>query len=492
LKADAAKSFNYVGGGSWESTRNLRLSGRDGFLPWVIVGSLAPRSLIYAHEFAWDRENDPVWARFEKIYGWYNVKDHLSETHGKGSVRGQAGPDNTHCTHIGAVHRKPMYPALKLWFNMTVPEKEVTDRRPAADLICLTPEAKAVFKPRPLHELAAELGAERAAATRKKLPEKTDARRQELRREWARLLGDVEPRGETKASNPVKQQLGEVTQERLALQVEPRIVVPLVLLIPPRKANGKLPVVVGLAQDGKQEFMNKRSEAIADLLGKGTAVCLPDVRGCGETRPRDDSRGRTSTSTSLSASEQMLGQTLLGSRLRDLRSVLRYLRTRPELDGERVALWGDSFAPVNPPDRNLQVPWDADKLPDQSEPLGGLLALLGALFENQVKAVYAQGTLAGYQSVMQSPFLYVPNDALVPGALTVGDLGEVAATLAPRPLRLEGLVDGLNRRASTAQVTQAFDSARSAYRSANAPDRVVIRAEAEPKDLASWFVKQLQ
>src|SRR5207248_2794459 len=60
LPADAEKAFNYAGGGSWESTRNLRLSARDGFLPWVIVASVAPRGLVYGHEFAWDRERDPV------------------------------------------------------------------------------------------------------------------------------------------------------------------------------------------------------------------------------------------------------------------------------------------------------------------------------------------------------------------------------------------------------------------------------------------------
>src|SRR5262249_14740352 len=54
LPEDADTKFNYAGGGSWESTRNLRLSAHDGFLPWLIVGSVAPRRLIHAHEFAWD------------------------------------------------------------------------------------------------------------------------------------------------------------------------------------------------------------------------------------------------------------------------------------------------------------------------------------------------------------------------------------------------------------------------------------------------------
>src|SRR5262249_45428438 len=40
LPADAEESFDYTGTGSWESTRNLRLSAREGFLPWVIVASV--------------------------------------------------------------------------------------------------------------------------------------------------------------------------------------------------------------------------------------------------------------------------------------------------------------------------------------------------------------------------------------------------------------------------------------------------------------------
>jgi amino acid transporter len=42
LPADA-DAFNYAGGGSWESTRNLRLSARDGFLP-AALGRVSARS----------------------------------------------------------------------------------------------------------------------------------------------------------------------------------------------------------------------------------------------------------------------------------------------------------------------------------------------------------------------------------------------------------------------------------------------------------------
>jgi len=77
-----------MGSAYWESTRNLRLSGRDGFLHWVIVGSVAPRRLIYAHEFSWDRERDPVWKRLQKVFAFHGTSDNLAFAHGAGVLSG--------------------------------------------------------------------------------------------------------------------------------------------------------------------------------------------------------------------------------------------------------------------------------------------------------------------------------------------------------------------------------------------------------------------
>lgn len=487
LPADADNTFNYAGGGSWESTRNLRLSARDGFLPWVIVGAVAPRRLIYGHEFAWDREHDPVWARLETIHGFYDTKDRLTAAIGRGRLSGQP-PESSHCNNIGAIHRVPIHAALQRWFNMMPPE-EYQKRRPADELLCLTDQAR----PRPLHELATEIGAERAAAARKgRAGLAPEARRERLRQDWTRLLGDVEPKAAPRVTVSSDQEVDGVTVKRIALEVEPNIVVPLMLLLPPRQDKGKPPVVLGVAQDGKRGFLNRRTQTVADLLRGGAAVCLPDLRGTGETRP-GDGRGRSSSATSISSSELMLGRTMLGLRLRDLRSVLQHLRGREDVDAGRVALWGDSFAPVNAEGRSLEVPWDADRLPDQAEPLGGLLALLGALFEKDVRAVYARGGLSAYQAVLESPFCYVPHDAIIPGALTAGDLCDVAAALAPRPLRLEGLVDGRNRRVPVMAVAAAYAPTREAYDAVKARGRFEIEVTPSAEAaVASWLLAKLK
>ena len=181
------------------------------------------------------------------------------------------------------------------------------------------------------------------------------------------------------------------TVERIVLDVGRGVVVPVLLLVPPLGTEARPPVVLCISQEGKQAFLAERSGSIAEWLGGGAAVCLIDVRGTGETRPRDGTRRYDSASAAISEAEWMLGQTLIGSRLRDVRSVLRYLRTRADLDAGRVALWGDSFAPANPAGQAPAAPLDADPYPHQAEPLGGLLALFTALFEDGVRAVCVAG-----------------------------------------------------------------------------------------------------
>jgi hypothetical protein len=322
-------------------------------------------------------------------------------------------------------------------------------------------------------------------------------RRRHLQRDWNRLLGDVEPRQEPgigKRAPTLQQRVGNTTPvattiERFALDVEPGIIIPLVLMIPSQKAQAGRPVVVGVAQEGKQMFLEKRDQVIAELLAEGIAVCLPDLRGTGETKP-DEGRGRGSSATSLSSSELMLGQTALGARVRDLRSVLRYLRTRPELDARHMALWGDSFARRNPRDKNLVVPLDAaDSLP-LAEPLGGLVVLLTALFEDEIRAVSSRGGLAEYQSLLESPFTYVPHDVIVPGALTAGDLCDIAAALAPRPLQLADLVDGQNRALTAEEVAMAFAPVNAAYGPEAASTLLLMGPGAE--SAAKWLIRVMR
>jgi hypothetical protein len=157
--------------------------------------------------------------------------------------------------------------------------------------------------------------------------------------------------------------------------------------------------------------------------------------------------------------------------LRDLRSVLRYLRTRPELDGTRLALWGDSVSSVNEAPFEDQ-PEASGKWPQDVRPLGGLAALLGALFEDGVRAVVVRRGLVAFEATLGAHFCYIPHDTVVPGALTAGDLSDVAAALAPLPLRFEGLLDGRACPVSEADLRRWLDPTLRAY--AGQMDRLVL------------------
>jgi hypothetical protein len=250
-------------------------------------------------------------------------------------------------------------------------------------------------------------------------------------------------------------------------------------------SGARLPVVVGISQHGKARFLSDRADAVAALIVGGVGVCLPDLRGTGETSP-EGSRDRQTEATSLSATELMLGGTLLGARLLDLRSVLAHLRRHAEVDRTRIALWGDSFAPVNP--AGFADPLIGEgRPPHQSEPLGALLALFCALFEDDVKAVVARGGIAGFQALLRDCFCYVPHDAVVPGALAAGDLADVAAALAPRPVRLEALVDGRNVALGVAEARNAFLSAGASM--ARSADGLEITERSTDVQLADWVFK---
>jgi hypothetical protein len=103
-----------------------------------------------------------------------------------------------------------------------------------------------------------------------------------------------------------------------------------------------------------------------------------------------------------------------------------------------------------------------------------------------------RGGLSGFASLLESPFWYVPHDAVIPAALTAGDLCDVTAALAPHPLRMEGLVNGLNREVPADDLAKTFEPARIAYRSLDVESLFQVTSEPGSKAPAAWLLQQLQ
>jgi dienelactone hydrolase len=474
LPANAEESFNYMGSGSWESTRGLRGSGAGGFLPWVLVAAAAPRGIIHAHEFAWDQGRDPVWKRYRTIMDLYGALDKLAFTFGRGSVKGTP-PESTHCNNIGKEHRKMIHPVLNAWFKIDA--TEYSSRLPADLLQCWTQEWREQLQPRPLHELAQEWALARQKEERAQLdkasaqwPGKFQAAAQNL----LRKVG-----GDERAATAV------LTSAKGSLPI-------IFTTIRTDEAGAGNPrMVVCLAQAGREAFLKNRADAIAIMVQNGLTVVLVDLPGTGETRIGND-RGRNAYATSVSATAQMLGTSLLELRLFALEELLQHLQRTHQDQHLQIALWGDSFAIPNRPNANLKVPYGADPFPTEGEPLGGLLALLAPLVSNMpIAGVYVHGGLVSYRSALESPFLYLPHDTVEPCFLAKMDLDDVARRLAPRPLKLEGLINGLNLTVDQTTLATGYRQTTAAYQT-KAGLLLMQVPRSTDVEIAAWFIQAIR
>jgi dienelactone hydrolase len=430
------------GWGSWESTRNLRGSIAGQFLPWLICASVAPRRFVYSFEMGWNVEDLPAWARYRRVFGFYGALDRLDEAHGFGPFPGPG-----ECTNVGPAQRKTLYPELQRWFGIPIPEREPEDRRPESELASLTPEAAAQVSMRPVHEIVRELARRRLEESRARIAKlDPSSRRRWLGEQWAIRLGAIQPEAGVRANLHRIADAALASIQALSLETDRGIIVPLLLFRPKETGSQRIPVVTAVSQAGKERFLSDRAGEIETLLRRGIAICLPDLRGTGETVP-DTRRTPSSAGISLAATELMLANTMLGPRLKDLRAVLAWLRTRPELDSTRLALWGDSFSPTNPPRLLLdEFPnWQiGPEVQHQAEPLGALVSLLTGLYDD-IDAIAVRGGLESFLSVLDSPFSYVPQDVIVPGFLEVGDVEDLVKALPAGSVLQVDAVDGRNR-----------------------------------------------
>ena len=98
--------------------------------------------------------------------------------------------------------------------------------------------------------------------------------------------------------------------------------------------------------------------------------------------------------------------------------------------------------------------------------------------------------MVGFASVLDDTFTYVPQDVIIPGILEAGDLADVEAALAPRALRLAGLVDGLDRVVAETTLEEQLKPAADEYRN-RSPSALTISSEASGVGSAEWFLKHL-
>ncbi len=238
-----------------------------------------------------------------------------------------------------------------------------------------------------------------------------------------------------------------VTVEKVVFTSEPGIHVP-ALVAKPDGAGGASPCVVYVHEDGKAGDVDE----VMSLARDGVVVVSVDVRGMGETKSTHEHRGdyyaRYGVETDLTYTSFMLGQPLLGLRVRDIVRAVDYAVSRSDVDPSAVSLHGVG--------------------------IGGPMVLHAALLDSRVASVVARNSLISYKSIALNEMYDYHVNVMVPGAIGRYDLSDLVAGIAPRPVRLAETLD--ERKAPTRRdaVTAECAVAGDAYDAYGAPEDLVV------------------
>ena len=268
---------------------------------------------------------------------------------------------------------------------------------------------------------------------------------------------DLDPRRHETTS--VRRASAAHERQTWSVETEPGVRVPFHLLLP-ASADPPYPVVVALHghtesgkdlavgavddDEGRRCVEEERRDFARQAVERGFAALAPDLRGFGElsTHAETETSDETGSKPCVrwQKTAQLVGRSLVGERVWDARRLAAFVERREELDADRLALVGHSG--------------------------GGTTALFAAALDKRFAPVVPCASVCRFEDAL------VPREHClcnyVPGLRRLGEAGDVAGLVAPRPLRVvAGEDDPLFPVAGT---RRAFETLRAAYRGADAAD----------------------
>jgi dienelactone hydrolase len=228
------------------------------------------------------------------------------------------------------------------------------------------------------------------------------------------------------------------TIRKLIFDIEPGISIS-ALDVSPGQYDRPAVAAVKVGVDWNADLASEK--AILELLRPSSRIVLVNPRGMGETRPETGTQrgeppfGRDVKEAFLSIH---LARPLLGQRVVDLLTVLEGLRTESG-GGSAVQLIGTGT--------------------------GGPVALHAALLDEHglIGSLVVERSLVSWSDVVRKGVSRDQLSNVVPGVLKEYDLPDLAARLAPRPLRIEAPVDATGQPVAQAQIDRAYAACFKAY-----------------------------
>ena len=244
--------------------------------------------------------------------------------------------------------------------------------------------------------------------------------------------------------------------EKILLESEPGIVVP-VRIIHPKIQSNRLPAVLALRdRDGKQD----RPSLMEGLARAGRIVAVVDVRGFGETQSSHHVQNRRISyfdprdgmDADFAYAALCLGRPLLGMRVWDALQAVEYFRSRPDVDPKRVSIVGRGWSAVT--------------------------ALFAASVNPEISGVAVEEVPPSYGEIAQSEVYAQPVSLFLPGVLHEFDLPDVFAQISPRSLLVLNAVDALTKKMDLEELRKVLEPLSQRYKKEGASDALEVRVEA--------------
>jgi dienelactone hydrolase len=249
--------------------------------------------------------------------------------------------------------------------------------------------------------------------------------------------------------------------QRVWLQTEADLRIPGFFVLPGaaalQAAGGRVPVTIacqGHAADGmrvslgmvatevyEKSIANGDRDLALQAVRHGFACLALEMRGFGELRlAADYEKSANNSCTRLSVLSIQIGRTLLGMRVHDVMAAVDFLLDRPEIDGRRIVLTGNSG--------------------------GGTVTLTTGALEDRLAATIPSCAFSTFGASIQGVHHCPCN--FVPGMSALADMSDLAGLAAPRPqLIISGKEDAIF---PIDAVHEAFARAKEIYAAAGAPD----------------------
>lgn len=250
-----------------------------------------------------------------------------------------------------------------------------------------------------------------------------------------------------------------ILREKVVIQVEPGVFLPMYILIPERLRDGEVQCFLALpGHQGGGKFSVAGCAEIPEaktaidrfhydygmqLAREGFVTFCPDCRGFGERREaalqgEEEALFLNGSCYQLAHMAEPLGMTVIGMNTWDIFRLLDYVRTRTEWRTERIGCLGFSG--------------------------GGMQTLWAAALDDRIGPVVISGYFYGYKEALLERNGNC-NCNYVPHLWEHVDMGDIGALLAPRPVLVQSCrEDHLNGRRGLENVTEQLEIMRSAYR----------------------------